>query len=300
MKFSYKSKQNYILGLILTVAVFSSCKKDGNPNNLPDVDAGAYTGKIDGFNSSDEIYTNNLVAYWSFDGNKNELKTNSAPTSSTGDTFIPGGVKGQALSLNSGYLYYGKQFDGVKTAALKSFTLSEWVQILNNGSKKTMLFQIARPGMFNGSLDFILETQANPASNTDYLQIHPYFTAVGGGRQDNINNYGANNISPKIGANKWIHLLITYNVVTGFFDIYANTVKVGNYPSRGTGNNLFNSYEPSEIIMGGVYNLIPGKSVNTDTSFGAMTGSIDEVRLYNTVLPQAYINALYNLGIAGK
>ncbi|RZK67269.1 MAG: LamG domain-containing protein [Pedobacter sp.] len=300
MNISTLNIKRLAFGIAICAAIFSSCKKSDNPNNLPDVDPSAYEGKVDGYNSSDEIYPKNLVAYWSFDGTKNELKSSSAPTSSSNDSFIPGGVKGQALSLKEGYVYYGKQFDAVKTAALKSFTISEWVQILNNGSKKTMLFQIARPGMFNGSFDFILETNANPASNTDYIQIHPYFTTIGGGRQDNINNFGATNLSPKIGANKWVHLLITYDGASGVFDIWANTVKVGNYPNRGTGTSLFNSFEPSEIIMGANYNLIPGKTVSTDTSFGAMTGSIDEVRIYNTVLPQAYINALYNLGLAGK
>ncbi|MFI5452061.1 LamG-like jellyroll fold domain-containing protein [Pedobacter sp. UC225_61] len=300
MKFSNLYTKGCMLGLVLAATVISSCKKDGNPNNLPDVSPSDYTGKIDGFSSSDEIYSKNLVAYWSFDGTKNELKTGTAPTSTLNDAFIAGGVKGQALSLTGGYMYYGKQFDAFKTTAFKSFTISEWVQILNNGSKKTMLFQIARPGIFDGSLDFILETNANPASNTDYIQIHPYFTTVGGGRQDNINNYGSTNLSPKIGASKWVHLLITYDGLTGTFDIWANAIKIGNYPNRGTGTSLFNSYEPSEIIMGANYNVIPGKSVNSDTNFGAMTGSIDEVRVYNTNLPQAYIKALYNLGLAGK
>ena len=300
MKFSTIHIKSCMLGIALAATTFSSCKKDGNPNNLPDVDPSSYAGKIDGYSSSDEIYPKNLVAYWSFDGTKNELKSASAPTSSANDSFIPGGVKGQALALNAGYLYYGKQFDAVKTAALKNFTISEWVQILNNGSKKTMLFQIARPGLFDGSLDFILETNANPATNTDYIQIHPYFTTVGGGRQDNINNYGSVNLSPKIGANVWVHLLLTYDSTAGVFNIWANAVKVGNYPNRGTGNSLFNSYEPSELIMGANYNLIPGKSVNADASYAAMTGSIDEVRIFNTVLPDAYIKALYNLGKAGK
>lgn len=300
MKYSNLYTKCCMLGLILATASLSSCKKDGNPNNLPDVNAADYVGKIDGFSSSDEIYSNNLVAYWSFDGTKNETITSSAPTATANDSFIAGGVRGQALALNAGYMYYGKQFDAFKTTALKSFTISEWVQILNNGSKKTMLFQIARPGVFLGNLDFILETNAQPATNTDYIQIHPAFTTIGGGRQDNINNYGATNLSPKIGATKWVHLLITYDGTSGVFDIWANAIKVGNYPNRGVGNSLFNSFEPNEIIMGGIYNLIPGKTVNTDTSFGAMTGSIDEVRVFNKVLPQAYIRALYNLGLAGK
>ncbi|MET4082487.1 hypothetical protein ABIB40_002445 [Pedobacter sp. UYP30] len=299
MKFSNQNRV-YLFGLTVLLAIFSSCKKSDNPNDLPSVNPQDYAGKIDGFGSADEIYAKNLVAYWSFDGNKNETKSGTAPTSSAGDSFIPGGVKGQALKLSGGYLYYGKQFDAFKTGAFTSFTISAWVQILNNGSKKTMLFQIARPGMFDGNVDFVLETQANPASNVDYLQIHPTFATVGGGRQDNINNYGATNVSPAIGANKWINIIVTYDASAGTFNIWGNAAKIGNYPDRGTGDALFKSYEPNEIIIGGNYNVIPSKSVNADTGFAPMTGSIDEIRVYNTVLPDAYIKTLYNLGVAGK
>ena len=277
-----------------------SCKKDGNPNNLPAVSTATYEGTIDGYKSSDEIFPSNLVAYWSFDGTKNETKSNSAPTSTTNDALVDGGVKGQALSLNAGYLYYASQLNAFKTEALKSFTVSAWVQILNNGSKKTMLFQIARPGIFNGSLDFILETQLNPASNTDYIRINPAFTTLGGGRQNNVNAFGALNRSPKIGSNKWTHILLTYDSSTGVFNIWGDAIKIGNYPNRGIGNNVFKSYEPGEIIIGGNYNVIPGKTVGSDATFAAMTGKIDEIRVFNRVLPDAHIKALFNLGVAGK
>lgn len=285
--------------LLLSAICFSSCDKE-NQNNLPGTSPDAYAGKIDGFDSSGQIFPDNLVAYWGFNSSTSEQKTGIAPTTSSNATLVDGGITGKALKLSQGFLYFGQQLPAFKTEAFKSFTISTWVQILNNGSKKTMLFQVARPGMFNGNLDFILETQANPASNTDYLQIHPYFTTVSGGRQDNINNYGAQNISPKIGASTWAHILITYDGTAGTFNVWGNGVKIGNYPNRGVGNSLFKSFEPNEIIIGGIYNVIPGKSVNADASFEAMTGNIDEIRVYNKVLPDAFISALYKLGAAGK
>jgi hypothetical protein len=97
-------------------------------------------------------------------------------------------------------------------------------------------------------------------------------------------------------------MVITYDGSSGIFQIWGNGVKIGvpAYQSRGLGTSVFNSFEPSEVIFGGNYNIIPGASVSTDTSFGAMTGSIDEVRIFNVALPDAYIKALYNLGLAGK
>jgi len=306
MKFS----NLYKIGCVLTIAVLTatSCKKDGNPNNLPTVSPDDYAGKIDGFTSADDVFPANLVAYWPFDDTKSEKLSNTNPTSSAGDSFIDAGVKGKALKLQSGYLYYATQFEKLKTENFKSFSISTWVQILNNGSKRTMLFQLARPGIFTGNINFILNTNSFPATNTDELKINPTFTTIGGGTQDNVNtkrdNPGDANyfpyLTPKIGGNKWTHIVLTYNGTTGFFYIWADGIQIGAYSSRGTGNSLFKSYEPSEIIIGGNYNVIPGKAVNADANFAAMTGNIDEIRIYNIALPNAHVKALYNLGIAGK
>jgi hypothetical protein len=280
---------------VLTLSVLSSCKKDGNPNNLPEVSTAKYEGTIDGYSSSDDVYPKNLVAHWTFDDTKNEKISNTAPTSSLNDSYVVG-VKGKALKLNAGFVYYATQINAFKTDALKSFTLSHWVQITNNGSKKTMTFQIARPGLFNGSLDVRLNTQSYQASETNILKVNPRFTTVGGGSQDNLNA----TLSPKIGAAVWNHLVLTYDGTTGVFRMWADGVNIGSFNNRGVGNNLFRSYEPGEIIIGGHYNTIPGKTVSTDVSFANMTGSIDEIRVYNTVLPDAHVKALFNLGKAGK
>ena len=139
----YKIKNSIALfGLIALLNI--SCKKDGNPNNLPDVNPGDYDGKIDGYSSSDEIFPQNLIANWTFDDTRNELKSGTAPTASVNNTFIAGGVRGKAISLTSGYLYYATQFQKFKTDALKSWSMSLWVQILNNQNtvnKRTMVFQ---------------------------------------------------------------------------------------------------------------------------------------------------------------
>jgi Concanavalin A-like lectin/glucanases superfamily len=269
----------------------TACKKSDNPNDLPEVSPSDYAGKIDGYDSSDQIFPSNLKAYWSFDDTKNELKSNSAPTQTASDSFVAG-IRGKAIKLNAGYLYYAKQFDAFKTTALKSFTISVWIQITNNGSKKTMLMSIARPNLFLGNLDFRLNTD-----RTDQLlKVGPRFTALGGGSQDNLNA----DINPVFGANVWTHLVLTYDTNSGTFKMWGNGVDIGSYNNRGTGNNLFNSFEPSEFIIGGNYNTIPGKTVSTDVSFANMTGSIDELRIYDRVLPDAHIKALYNLGKAGK
>lgn len=283
------------IALLFLVVLAASCTKDGNPNNLPSVSTAAYEGKIDGYSSSNDVFPENLIAYWSFDDTKNELVSGTAPGTSANDSYVTGGVRGKALSLAAGYLYFPTQFQRFKTDSLKSFTISAWIKLQNNGSKKTMLFQLARPGIFTGNINFTLNTNANPASNTN-LVIQPTFTTVGGGTQDNLNTA----LYPTIGTTKWTHVLLTYDGSSGVFNIWGDGVKVGAFPNRGTGNNLFKSYEPSEIIIGSNYNGIPGKSVSSDVSFAPMTGQIDEIRIFNKSLGDAYIKALYNLGLANK
>ncbi len=293
----YKTKS---LVVLLSASLFLwSCKKDGNPNNLPSVNPADYDGKIDGFNSSDEIYPNSQIAYWSFDDTRNELKTNTAPSASVNNTFVTG-VRGKALNFTSGYLFYATQFQKFKTDTLKSWTISLWVKTLNNQdniNKRTMLFQMARPGIFNGNINFILNTNGFPSTNTSKLRIQPTFatvnSATGGGMQDNLNN-----VLDNTDLTKWVHIVLTYDINTGVFNNWMNGVKVGNFPNRGT-TNIYKSWEPSEVLIGANYNAA-GMPVNADVSFAPLTGSLDEIRMYNFPLGDAFIKALYNLGLAGK
>ncbi|MGF1923399.1 MAG: LamG-like jellyroll fold domain-containing protein [Bacteroidia bacterium] len=292
MKFSKLYKT---VCVVLTVTALSSCEKDGNPNNLPEVSTADYEGTIGGFRTTDEILKDNLVAHFSFDENYSEKLSNTAPTQVAGNSLVDG-FKGKALNLNAGYLYYATQFAAFKTAALQSFTISQWIQISNNGSKRTMLMQLARPGVFDGSLDIRLNTNGYPASNIDVLKVGPRFSTVGGGSQDNLNA----TLSPKIGPDNWVHLVLSYNGKTGRFNVLTNGINIGSYSDRGIGNNLFKANEPGELIIGGNYNVIPGKAVNTSTEYAAMTGKIDEIKIYNAFMPDPVVNAMYKLYLEKK
>ncbi len=295
MKFSNLYKTACAAGILIAVTALSSCKKDGNPNNLPDIDPSKYEGTVGGYKSSSEIFKDNLVAYFSFDENYADKISNTAPTQAVGNSLVAG-FKGKALNLDAGYLYYATQFAAFKTDVFKSFTISQWIQVSNNGSKRTMLMQFARPGIFDGSLDVRLNTNSYPASNIDVLKVGPRFTTVGGGSQDNLNA----NLSPKIGPTNWVHLVLSYNGATGRFNVLTNGINIGSYSDRGVGNNLFKSYEPGEFIIGGNYNVIPGKTINTNTEYAAMTGKIDEIKIYNAFMPDAIVKAMYQLELAGK
>lgn len=295
---SFKIITRFLFGILLTGAL--SCQKDGNPNNLPSVNPADYEGTIDGFTSSDEIFPENLIAQWTFDANTNEKFTDAAPTTIANATLVDGGVRGKALNLNAGFLYFARQFPKFTTASLTNFSISAWIKILNNGSKRTMLLQLARPGLLFGNINFSLNTNQNPPSVTNFLRMQPSFTARSGGLQDNPNFTSTFTASPAIGMDKWTHVVITYDATTGVFNLWADGVKSGQFPNRGTGNNTFNCWEPNEFIIGSNYNGIPGKAVNSDVAFAPMTGQVDEIRIWDRTLPDAFIISLFNLGKAGK
>lgn len=298
-----KFTKSYIKkGMMLTVVAavaFTSCKKDGNPNNLPSVNPAEYDGKIDGYTKSEDVFPESQVAYWGFENTPNEIVTGTAPTRTLNSTFIDGGVRGKALNLTAGFLYFNTQLPAFKTDALKSWTISAWVKLANNGSKRTMLFQNARPGQFNGNINFALNTNAFNAGNDSTLTINPTFLTQNAGglsTQDNLNN-----VLNKTKLTQWVHLALTYDYNTGTFNNYMNGVKVGNFPNRGVGNNLFKAWEPNTIIIGSNINNIPPDAPPTaDVAFAPMTGQVDEIRVYNKFLGDAFIKALYNLGKAGK
>lgn len=289
------------LFLLASVGVIflAGCKK-GNPNNLPSVSPNDFLGKIEGFDSSGQVATDQLVAYWGFNGSQAESKSGIAPTSSLNAKLVDNGVTGQALQLDSGYVYYASQIPAFNDS-LTSFTVSEWVQIQNNGSTPTMTFSIAAPGQFWPDFAFLLETGQKPASDTNNLVVHPSYADVNGGRQDNLNaGWLSSYKSPTIPPGKWTNLVVTYDRASKIFQIWANGVKIGATDYQNRGNGFFKPVVPNEIIIGGWYNNIPGKELTNDTWTVPMKGKIDEIRVYKSALGAADIIALYKLGRAGQ
>lgn len=292
---------------IAALVLFSmeSCKKKNKDIVLPD---------INGYSSSDAVAPTSLVAYWPLDGSGNEKKTNTAPTSSVNASYITTGVKGQGLSLNSGYLYYASALGALTTN--QGFTLSAWIQVANNGlaggnppanNFPYSYFQSTIAGQLFGNLTAMIEA-GQYKTTSDTLIVKAIYKDFNGGTQDNLNNYGVPgteiNVVKKAGTSQWVHVVTTYNPAGGtgaqsIFRIYADSALVSNINFENRGVNSF-KYTAGEVIIGGWYNNIPGKTVSADTWTQPFKGSIDEIRLYNKLLTRDEITALYKLGKAGR
>lgn len=290
--------RNLILlaGLAGYIVAISSCSK-GSGSKTPPVDS--FMIKY-GFDSANQIEPASLVAHWPFNGNGNEVITGTAPTLSSGVSYVQG-ILGQAVSLDSGYLFYNKDIPALDN--MKTFTVMAWVQIQNNGGPNgytSMLFQLTKPQNIFGNINLGFETGWKPASN-DTLVVHGWYTDPSGGLQDNRNDPFGN---PSVGGvinppNTWVHVAMTVdNSNPANFLVYANGKSIGAYNSRGT--NVYTPITPTTVIIGGWINNVPGIFHTNDTWPHAFVGNIDDIRVYNKVLTPTEINAIYQLQLAGR
>ena len=288
--------------LSLGVFTLSSCDDDDDIVLPP----------IGGYNSSDEIGAANLQGYWGFEGNGNEAKSGTAPTSSVGATYGAGGVKGQALTLTNGYLYYASALAPLTTN--QAFTVSAWIQVKNTkdaptppSNKPYQYLQLAIPGQLFGNFNGLVEAgQFSHLSDT--LVVKSLYKDLNNGVQDNLNNFGTWGTDmkaiKKAGTNQWVHVVTTYTPTGGtgnqsILRIYGDSALVSNINFENRGTNSF-KYTAGEVIIGGWYNNIPGKQVSTDDWTVPFNGRIDEIRVWNKLLPESDIVALYQLGKAGR
>ncbi len=265
---------------------------------------------IDGYNNSDEVGSANLVAHWTFDTNNNEVISNTAPSATFGTVGSTTGQIGSALNLTKGALVF-PSIEKINTAnALNNFTVSLWVNVKGNKGTAnegfTAFFGLVPTTATDVWPDLVAaaETgQYKPTSDTlklkNLLNTHP----VGGGNslQDNVAQKNGDKGAFFKGAGRWAHYVLTWNASTHQFKIYADAVSVGGYDDRGT---------TAELIMAVPIKAVFGSLASKDIGFASApdqqswnpwaTASIDDVRVFNTVLADKDITALFNLGTAGR
>ena len=88
------------------------------------------------------------------------------------------------------------------------------------------------------------------------------------------------------GANKWVHYVMRYDAATEAIDLYANSIRVSNNNFRiRTGLGPIVSPTPTQVLLGGFPTAATGFALSGTQSWQALlTGSIDELRVYNKSL----------------
>ena len=297
---------NLLYLLIATAIIVSSgCIKADYGDDVMKGDPPPVPG---GYTNSSQVASSNLLAYWSFNDNKNDSTSGTAPIVDSNSSFIQG-IEGQAVHLSNGYLLYPTIPALNKADAVSSVSVSLWFYIPgNNGSTFSELFTLARDTTketdWLNILNVGIETGhaiSDPTDLHSWIGTYPMGTRNGG---DNINDYGTvgTDYQRLDGANKWVHYVMRYDASTESIDLFANNIRVSNNNFRTrTGLGPLVSPTPTQVVIGAFSNNSTHFPLSATLGFhGFFNGSIDEVRVYNKALNDQEISALYQLQRQGR
>lgn len=301
------AKGNFSLtAIMLPVAflfVLGSCKKSSSSTSTPP------PVLIGGYASSDSVASGNLVAYWPFDGNVNDVKGGISGTG-VNVTYVPG-VKGQAYQGSS--TAYASFTPSPAMTALQSYSISVWywqtAQPVGTPNTPQGLFFLADAGGANPLI--LLENEHYSPASGDSLRWHTglTFTAANNWKVFSMESFDTAAIG------KWVHLAVTYNGGTSTYVVYQNGSPVSNSSAYGKatstvlldgplgsspqGNINWSKSPAVEGTIGtwapGVFGVSPTLGAN-----GNWVGKIDELRLFNKALTQQEVSGLYLNGKAGR
>jgi len=306
MKHNFKKMQFAVVTVALCLGL-AACTKVERDDNFPKGDPPPVPG---GYTNSSQVAASNLLAYWGFDGDSKESKSGTAPTISNNSSYVTG-IKGQGLHFNAGYAVYPTIAALNGPNAIKSVSVSLWVNFANNGSQASEFFALSQPSALQTDWLAVLNVAAetgSPASSTD-LTFHSWIGTYTGtnrsGGGDNINNYGNlgtdyQNVTGK--ANTWVHYVMRYDATGENIDLFANSIRVSNNNFRTrTGLGPLLAPATTQVLLGGFPTGATGFNLSGIQSWQALlTGSIDELRVYNKALSDLEISALFQLEKQGR
>jgi hypothetical protein len=281
------------LMLVFSVAGFlmTSCYKEYDPKSY----APAFT--INGFSSVKQIKTSNLVGYWAFEGSLTDSVSGTAATNS-GTTFV-NGFKGKAISLNvANKSYVTVTPTAALTTGLQSFTVSFWVNPVfvdknsDNGIDGILgLVNLSNVSGFWGNIDWFVENGSNPSGAT--IKVH----VTSGALDTWVVKSGVTGF-----FGSWTNHTITYDAATSKITYYINgSVAVPATTVPWTGRVTFTNSGP--LVFGCVqFQTNPSLTSATGSQDWAsyLTGTMDEVRIYNAALTAGEVNSLVVLQGKGK
>jgi len=217
--------------------------------------------------------TDNVVAYYPFNGNANDVTVNGKNATVTGATL----TTDRLGNINAAYLFNGSSnYMVLPTTVLpgsSAFSISCWIKpVGDHATTDVGQVFIDLRAQYQIALNYFQSNSSTPNSIQFYVYSNPTVTAV----------VSSNN---SIQVNNWYHIVATfgYNTMT----LYLNGALVGTQTSNA----------PS--ACSGVSNTI-GKDYNIYLNRGWFNGPIDEVLFYKRTLTAAEALALYNRGLASS
>lgn len=284
--------------LMATGMLLTSCGSDD--------DGGSSLPPIGGFNSADEVGADNLIAYWPLNGDGKESKSGQMPTASPNVTYSAG-VKGDGANLAAGYLRYPSI--AALSTSMSSFSISTWAKVSNNGTSSSVFLSLTRPGEWAGNVNFLSETGWAQATSDSLTVKGQIVSSSDLGWQDTRNTIKsspedlADGHMPnpnKVGG-QWFHAVLTWDGATRLFKVYVNGAKISNpkWELRGSETSQPLTFTTPTFPVIGAFGTT-ATDTGTEAWDKAMTGQLDEMRVWNKALSQSEIGSLYELEKAGR
>jgi len=276
--------------LITAMAFFlSACYEKFDPESYQPV----FT--ISGYSATDEIAPSNLVAYWSFDGDLNDIVSGNAANNH--ETTLVNGFKGQGVNFNATNPSWLTYEAGGEITGLESFTILFWVNpaFVDNDASNGVdgiigLVGLSNPDRFWGNIEWFIENNSNPeGAIVKVILTHNNETET----DIVVSNYAGL-------FDNWTNHALTYDAGTATLSYYINGSRLATKTTPWTGPIAFANSGP--MVFGTAqFQTTPSLTNHGPEDWAShLTGAIDEVRIYNTALSQDDINALVVLQGKGK
>lgn len=306
-------------GIILAAGMsFGSCSKHNNNGG-----GGNTVTPLGGYVSSDSVASANLVAYFTFDNNVNDIRGNETGTANHASYIT--GIRGQAYQ-GSDSTSYATVPANAALAGLKSFSLSLWYSMpsaakVQPGTRAAGMFFVSGSNTQNDGNEIMMETDIPSANQlaTDSVSIHHGFNNIGG-VANSWQNFTMVSFDTSVAT--WVHVVMTYDGGSSTYIFYQNgnpiavssaygvssssilydgplPVGSGSPATQLQGNLSFAPDAPKTIYIGtwppNLYGVSPSLGAT-----GGFKGALDEVRIFNRALSQSEVAGLYLNGKAGR
>jgi len=276
-----------LLGIMMVFMVYS-CQKAFNSSTYNPTKPLPTFG---GYSSSKDIETSSLVAYWPFNSSLADSLSGTAGTG-TGTSFSTG-ITGKGLQGSStGYVVSAVP---AAVQSLHSFTISTWVNMPQNTTGAVGLLGIANAQNFWGNFDIFFDNGAT--ATTGVLKVHVFNNGLSSSGSDAWEG-GYTVANP---WNTWIQVLVTYDDTQSTVTVYYNGAVAGTNTAAGFAP--LNWAGVKNMVFGTLqFQTTPSLTTNTGSQGWAanLTGTLDQVRVYNKVLSASEASALYNLEKLGR
>jgi hypothetical protein len=202
-------------------------------------------------------------------------------------TFVKG-VSGSAYQGSLGtFLHYLNANDFGKST---SFTISFWFNIMLSQKDHSNADGILA---FSSTTNFwsnVCIYADHENSTSDSMQLKFVF-ANGGGNNWDFAGYTGSNRWPAMYDGNWHHVVFVYDATAKTGTLYRDGVQF----DKKTNETILFDGNDDQVVVGGFQEAVNLVSTYPDNTWmSGFPGAIDQLRLYNTALAAADVQALYN------